>query len=90
MENSFKRCIRMAARSLWLLGEIVVALERFAGLIADACVLNGAAYGQGFALCHAGRHAQSCSDIPALCELLHELVLCPIQVSSKAVALNPA
>jgi phosphopantothenoylcysteine decarboxylase/phosphopantothenate--cysteine ligase len=56
----------------------------------DACVLNGAAYGQGFALCHAGGHVQSCSDIPALCESLRELVLFPIQVSSKAVALNPA
>ena len=56
----------------------------------DACVLNGAAYGEGFAICHAGGHVRSCSDTPTLCETLHELLLSPIRVSSQPVTLNPA
>jgi phosphopantothenoylcysteine decarboxylase/phosphopantothenate--cysteine ligase len=36
----------------------------------DACVLNGAAYGEGFALCHADGRQQTCLNTPALCEAL--------------------
>lgn len=42
-----------------------------------ACVLNGAAYGEGFALCHAGGKVQACSDTAALCELLLQLLNSP-------------
>jgi len=34
MDSSFKRSTRMAARSLWLVGEVILALMRFAGLMA--------------------------------------------------------
>jgi phosphopantothenoylcysteine decarboxylase/phosphopantothenate--cysteine ligase len=37
----------------------------------DACVLNGAAYGDGFALCHADKRVETCADTPALCALLN-------------------
>jgi len=56
----------------------------------DARVLNGAAYGEGFAICHADGHVQSCSDTPALCETLHELLLSPIPVSTQPPALSLA
>ena len=36
----------------------------------DACVLNGAAYGDGFALCHAGGQVETADDAPGLCALL--------------------
>lgn len=36
----------------------------------DACVLNGAAYGDGFALCHADGRVQACFDTSGLCEAL--------------------
>lgn len=38
----------------------------------DACVLNGAAYGQGFALCLPLGRVQTSADAPALCESLLE------------------
>ncbi len=38
----------------------------------DACVLNGAAYGEGFALCHADGRVESCTETPALCALLND------------------
>ena len=41
----------------------------------DACVLNGAAYGEGFAICHAGGQVESCPDTPALCKALLEGLL---------------
>jgi 1-acyl-sn-glycerol-3-phosphate acyltransferase len=34
MDSSFKRSTRMAARSLWLVGEVILALMRFAELMA--------------------------------------------------------
>ena len=36
----------------------------------DACVLNGAAYGPGFALCLPGGHSRNCADDVALGESL--------------------
>jgi phosphopantothenoylcysteine synthetase/decarboxylase len=36
----------------------------------DACVLNGSAYGPGFAVCHADGRVQPCADAFALCALL--------------------
>ena len=41
----------------------------------NACVLNGAAYGQGFAFCHADGGIQTCSDTSALCEMLFDWLL---------------
>lgn len=38
--------------------------------VTDACVLNGAAYGDGFALCHADRRVSHCEGTPALCDAL--------------------
>ena len=37
-----------------------------------ACVLNGAAYGEGFALCLADGSLETCADAPGLCALLHD------------------
>ena len=34
----------------------------------DACVLNGAAYGSGFALCQRPDEVETCADLPALVE----------------------
>ena len=56
----------------------------------DACVLNGAAYGEGFAICHTDGRVQTCSNTPALGETLLEWLLAPIPVSAPPVALNPA
>jgi phosphopantothenoylcysteine decarboxylase/phosphopantothenate--cysteine ligase len=36
----------------------------------DACVLNGAAYGEGFAVCHRGGRVDPCPDLPTLCTAL--------------------
>ncbi len=41
----------------------------------DACVLNGAAYGGGFALCRPGGRVDSCPDTPALCDTLLDWLL---------------
>jgi len=56
----------------------------------DGCVLNGAAYGEGFAFCHADGRVQTCSDTPVLGETLLAWLLSPIAVSAPPVALNPA
>ena len=48
----------------------------------DACVLNGAAYGDGFAICHAGGRVQKCSDTPDLCKMLVELLHFPTSASA--------
>jgi len=54
----------------------------------DACVLNGAAYGDGFAFCQAGGRVQASSDVPALCETLLEWLLSSFPVSAPKVAHN--
>ena len=56
----------------------------------DACVLNGAAYGEGFALCHADGCVQTCSDAPALCESILEWLLRPLPSPVDAGAAQPA
>jgi len=38
----------------------------------NACVLNGAAYGEGFAFCHPDGNVETCADTPGLCALLHD------------------
>jgi phosphopantothenoylcysteine synthetase/decarboxylase len=38
----------------------------------DVCVLNGAAYGGGFALCHADGRIETCAETPGLCALLND------------------
>ena len=38
----------------------------------DACVLNGAAYGDGFALCHQDGRVETCADAADLCALLSD------------------
>jgi phosphopantothenoylcysteine decarboxylase/phosphopantothenate--cysteine ligase len=38
----------------------------------DACVLNGAAYGEGFALCHADGRVKTSAETPGLCALLND------------------
>jgi len=40
----------------------------------DACVLNGAAYGSGFAVCTPDRAVKECSETAALAEVLRRLV----------------
>jgi phosphopantothenate---cysteine ligase (CTP) len=51
----------------------------------DACVLNGAAYGEGFALCHAGGRIETCAESPGLCALLNDW----LQGESPVVAPTP-
>jgi len=43
----------------------------------DACVLNGTAYGRGFAFCQRGGAIQTCSDLSALADTLHEWLETP-------------
>jgi len=38
----------------------------------DACVLNGSAYGEGFALCHADGRVETCAETSGLCALLND------------------
>jgi len=38
----------------------------------DACVLNGAAYGEGFALCHTDGRVETCAETQGLCALLKD------------------
>lgn len=38
----------------------------------DACVLNGSAYGEGFALCHADGRVETCAESLGLCALLND------------------
>lgn len=40
----------------------------------DACVLNGAAYGEGFAVCHSDGHVEPCADVSGLGEHLEKWV----------------
>jgi phosphopantothenate---cysteine ligase (CTP) len=40
----------------------------------DACVLNGAAYGDGFAVCRPGGGVQECADAAALAGALIQLI----------------
>lgn len=40
----------------------------------DACVLNGAAYGEGFALCHADSRVENAADTTGLCALLGQWI----------------
>ena len=56
----------------------------------DACVLNGAAYGEGFALCHADGCVQTSSDTPALCESILEWLLRPVPTPADSRLLQPA
>lgn len=41
----------------------------------EACVLNGAAYGEGFAVCGRDGRVERCLDPQSLCECLHRLLL---------------
>lgn len=47
----------------------------------DACVLNGAAYGEGFAVCHEDGSVLTCSDALALCAALIEWLRFQMPVS---------
>ena len=38
----------------------------------DACVLNGAAYGEGFVVCHTDGRVETCAETPGLCVLLND------------------
>jgi phosphopantothenate---cysteine ligase (CTP) len=56
----------------------------------DACVLNGKAYGQGFAFCYADGRIQTCFDTPALCETLVDwLMRSPVRPSLRASPAEP-
>ena len=55
----------------------------------DACVLNGAAYGEGFAVCHADGLVRSCSDTAGLCEVLSAGLHSPRLISPHAPFLQP-
>jgi hypothetical protein len=50
-----------------------------------ACVLNGAAYGEGFALCHADGRIETRADTTGLCALLQDW----LRSASPAVAPSP-
>lgn len=56
----------------------------------DACVLNGAAYGEGFAICRTDGCVQRCSDTPALCERLFGWVRFPQLASAALPVSDPA
>jgi len=49
----------------------------------DACVLNGAAYGEGFALCHADGRVEDAADTPGLFALLDQWL------QNEAAAVSP-
>jgi phosphopantothenoylcysteine decarboxylase/phosphopantothenate--cysteine ligase len=51
----------------------------------EACVLNGAAYGEGFALCRADGIMQTCSNTMVLCEALLELLISPLPVPHRCI-----
>jgi phosphopantothenoylcysteine decarboxylase/phosphopantothenate--cysteine ligase len=44
----------------------------------DACVLNGAAYGEGFALCHGDRRVKICSNAVGPCHNLLAWLSCRV------------
>ena len=56
----------------------------------DTCVLNGAAYGQGFALCQTNGCVQTCSDTLALCEMLSGWLRVPETSSAALPVADPA
>lgn len=56
----------------------------------DACVLNGAAYGEGFAVCHADGRVQPCFDTPALCATLLDWMLLSVPAPTASGTLTPA
>jgi phosphopantothenoylcysteine synthetase/decarboxylase len=45
----------------------------------DACVLNGAAYGEGFALCRADGQVETRGDTAGLCALLNDWLRSPLR-----------
>ena len=53
-------------------GAIAKARKQLRDCQTNACVLNGAAYGEGFAFCHADEKLETCADGPGLCALLHD------------------
>jgi phosphopantothenoylcysteine decarboxylase/phosphopantothenate--cysteine ligase len=52
----------------------------------NACVLNGAAYGEGFAFCHPDEKVETCADGPGLSARLHDW----LQGGSSVVTSLPA
>jgi phosphopantothenoylcysteine decarboxylase/phosphopantothenate--cysteine ligase len=54
----------------------------------DACVLNGAAYGGGFALCHADGRVETRAEVAGLCGLLSDWVRSPSIAPTHAPALS--
>jgi phosphopantothenate---cysteine ligase (CTP) len=54
----------------------------------NACVLNGAAYGEGFAFCHADGKVETSADGPGLCALLSEWLQSPLPVAPSSPALS--
>ena len=52
--------------------------------------LNGAAYGQGFALCQTNGCVQTCSDTLALCEMLSGWLRFPQFASAALPVADPA
>lgn len=56
----------------------------------DACVLNGAAYGEGFALCQEDRRVQKLPDTPALCEAIVDWLCRPALATAAPSALHSA
>src|SRR5262249_11464474 len=54
----------------------------------DACALNGAAYGAGFALCHANGRVETRAEAASLCDLLRQWLRSPLTVPTPAPALS--
>jgi phosphopantothenoylcysteine decarboxylase/phosphopantothenate--cysteine ligase len=54
----------------------------------DACVLNGAAYGEGFAFCHADGRVETRAEAAGLCDLLSHWLRSPLTVATPAPALS--
>jgi phosphopantothenate---cysteine ligase (CTP) len=57
---------------------------------ADACILNGAAYGEGFGVCDTGGQVQTCSDAASLCDRLLNWLYQPVRIRQHPTALLPA
>ncbi len=62
------------------------AWEQLRDCATDACVLNGAAYGEGFALCRPGGRVETCAETTGLCVLLNDW----IQGESPVLASTPS
>lgn len=56
----------------------------------EACVLNGAAYGEGFALCEGKGRVQTLPDSPALCEAIVEWLRHPARAAAVSSTLPSA